>query len=73
MPCYDSRRDEHDSGESWIARAERLEKRCDMLTRLLCEAATLLDNYETYEEASKELHEWWRKHKEFDRKRKRKK
>lgn len=72
MPCYDSRRDEHPSGESWSDRAERLEKRCDMLTRLLCEAMGYMEPLGRGE-GSKELREWWKEHQEFDKQRKRKK
>lgn len=77
MPCYDSRRDEHPSGESWSTRAERLQKRCDVLTRLLCEAMTIVEGAENtggdaITEASRELREWWTRHKQFDKQRKRK-
>ena len=71
MPCYDSRRDYHDSGESWIARAERLQERCDLLARLLCNAMKALGSarYGMTNAEARELDDWWKEHQEFDRKR----
>lgn len=66
MPCYDSRNDYHDSGESWIARAERLEKRTNELSALLCEAMRLLEQTGRLENASRKLRDWWKEHREFD-------
>lgn len=65
MPCYD--------GGAYDDLASK--KRCDKLTRLLCEAceglevAAVNDGYPPTEGMSPELRKWWEEHKEFDKKR----
>lgn len=55
---------------------KRIKDQLDQLTRLLCEANTLIDDrdclgWETHTPRSKELTEWWKAHQQWDRKRKR--
>lgn len=72
MPCYDVR-DE----PAYVAR--EYQQKVDKLTRLLCEACTVLEdkcsaasvNYpELKDHVSDELGQWWDAHQEMDRKRK---
>ena len=66
MPCFDHQQAEED---------RNCRKRCDELARLLCEAMQIVEGSNdtggrAIQGASKELREWWREHKKFDKARK---
>lgn len=60
MPCFDPDADRYAS--------EELRKRCDKLTRLLCEACKLVD-LGKLGRSSPELRAWWQQHQAWDKKR----
>lgn len=62
MPCYDSRSDPE------YIRSE-FKADIDKLTRLLCEACTMLELGTDLKEGSSELRKWWEEHAKWDEQR----
>jgi len=71
MPCHD-----WGSGPPHNYNEELLQSKIDKLTRLLCEAGKMFEDFKAFDEyfaPSEELTIWWKEHRKLDKARNRKK